>query len=152
MANFYGISMIIIVFLAFKGMVIVPVLASRNITPAPAPELDSELPIPPEPRPGYYHYLDTCTKHIHDDKCGLEIIKGLDGKGKVSKDCCLQLVEMGYDCHIALVEALGLIAAEDADPAYPKFEQFNEGLPKTGPEVWNQCVKDTVSPPLPLIN
>ncbi|XP_043694299.1 uncharacterized protein LOC122645010 [Telopea speciosissima] len=157
MANFMNsLSVLILMFvLIFECMLIVPGVVS---TPAPTQEIiditnlppqsvevaylespDSEI-APDEAQPGYFEYLDNCTKQIPEE-CGTNIIGGLFGDVVVSKYCCINLVEMGQDCHFALVKEFGKLKVDKKEPYYKKIEYFKYFLPKTGPGVWNHCVK-----------
>ncbi|GAB2302699.1 hypothetical protein Dimus_036696, partial [Dionaea muscipula] len=75
------------------------------------------LPLPPQPRPGYYKYLGDCIDKT-TKACGVKIAKTIFGNGKLNDpSCCRKVVEAGYLCNRALSYILA------------KFDEFKPQLP-----------------------
>lgn len=154
MANFYGLPVMISMFLAFKCLLIEPVLSTTSdiapeiaVADLKSPPLDFSIkrePVhydsSPPPPPKYYEYLENCTRQIPQE-CGNNILVGLINGTHVTSHCCLKLVDMGRDCHFALVNELSKLKVDKKDPDYEKKEHFLSSLSHTGPAVWDYCVK-----------
>ncbi|OVA10616.1 Prolamin-like domain [Macleaya cordata] len=122
-------------FLACIAVMVAPGLGlEENDAAAEAPSINEGLP--PEPSQGFYDYLDNCTANVPAE-CGLEIVAALLKTEDVSYDCCENLIEMGKDCHDALVETIGTIDT---------FKSLASELPQRGSEVWNYCANLATAP------
>ncbi|XP_043696724.1 uncharacterized protein LOC122647367 [Telopea speciosissima] len=106
------------------------------VAPAPAPvSEEAETEIPPEPQPGFYDYVKNCVKVI-PEKCGQPIVDAIYKNSPLDGYCCHKVVEMGKDCHLALVKVIELV---------DKNESHVEEISQRGLQVWNHCVS-LVSP------
>ncbi|CAN6725465.1 unnamed protein product [Malus baccata var. baccata] len=81
---------------------------------------------------GYYKHLRGCTDEI-SPLCGQQIFAGIFYcKEELTKDCCANLVDIGYDCHQRLVKLILLEATFEG--------KASEALLKSS-QIWNKCVK-----------
>ncbi|XWS59088.1 hypothetical protein CRYUN_Cryun08bG0092100 [Craigia yunnanensis] len=112
------------------SMIASPVAAAEVETPSPSLD-EIKITIPPEPEPGFYHFLDVCTKKVSHE-CGENVVKSVFENVETTRKCCGELVNgMGKTCHDDLLKffvslpELGLIASQ----VYTK-----------GDQIWNNCV------------
>ncbi|GMH18249.1 hypothetical protein Nepgr_020090 [Nepenthes gracilis] len=76
------------------------------------------LPLPPQPRPGYYKFLGECIDKT-TQACGIQIIDAIfEGKVLEDQECRKKVVEAGYLCNRALSYILGKFEAFKSDAAY----------------------------------
>ncbi|KAL1191769.1 Protein DOWN-REGULATED IN DIF1 11 [Cardamine amara subsp. amara] len=69
-------------------------------------------------------------------KCGIEMTKGFYNNKPVSEECCENILKIGRDCHVGLMN-LALATYELKDLAY-------EILPRSK-QMWNTCVRTTAA-------
>lgn len=66
------------------------------------------------------------------DTCGIQVgQKVLLNKGKITKDCCIQVLKNGRDCH-------DLLALTDV--ALPQFQAYSLDILDRSAIAWNKCV------------
>ncbi|XVE61105.1 hypothetical protein DITRI_Ditri06bG0013100 [Diplodiscus trichospermus] len=101
--------------------------------PSPAQEV-IKLTIPPEPEPGFYLFIEECTKKITAD-CGDIVVRNVVENLETSQKCCGELVNlMGKTCHDDLLRFF---------VSLPELELNATEVYAKGDEVWNTCVKIT---------
>ncbi|PIN08826.1 hypothetical protein CDL12_18594 [Handroanthus impetiginosus] len=108
--------------------------------PSPAPT--SDQPKPEKYTPQYKKFLQACQKRI-EDECTDEIARNLIRHEKVSKNCCSQLVNMGPDCHRALIYAEKRVTkgknrekiVSESEDLYKKCEKMVPRRPKAYPKL-----------------
>lgn len=110
-----------------------------NVAPAPAPapspangfSKNFKDVLPPEPYPGCYKYLDSCTSHF-SKKCGLDLSLDLVFNAqRLDYGCCQELINKIWWWKL-LVE--------------PRIRFFPPGIFQRGPVVWNSCVHLAAAP------
>ncbi|GAB2288764.1 hypothetical protein Dimus_023076 [Dionaea muscipula] len=90
------------------------------------------LPLPPQPRPGYYKYLGDCIDKT-TQACGVKIAKAIFGNGKLDDSaCCKKVVEAGYLCNRALTYILA---------KFHKFKPYATMIFQNGEAIFDQCSK-----------
>ncbi|XP_042496688.1 uncharacterized protein LOC122075649 [Macadamia integrifolia] len=113
---------------------------NADFSPSPAPAWAPQpeaVQLPPEPQPGFYSHLKSCVEVIPVE-CGQPIVDSIYKDTRLDGYCCQKLVEMGKDCHLALVKVVELV-----DKSHEKV------ISQRGLQVWNQCdslVVKNVSP------
>ncbi|GAB2276304.1 hypothetical protein Dimus_011036 [Dionaea muscipula] len=91
------------------------------------------LPLPPQPRPGYYKYLGDCIDKT-TKACGVKIAKTIFGNGKLNDpSCCRKVVEAGYLCN----RALSYILAK-----FDKFKPQAAKIYQNGNAIYDKCIVD----------
>ncbi|KAL3636591.1 hypothetical protein CASFOL_018890 [Castilleja foliolosa] len=96
------------------------------------PPKDKNYPRLPERkyRPGYGEFLEGCARKF-TEKCAKEVAYSIFKEGKeVDKICCNKLVNMGKECHDALVEALDNLG---------KYEKKGKEVKEISGRVWKHC-------------
>ncbi|KAM7472870.1 hypothetical protein LguiA_011053 [Lonicera macranthoides] len=77
----------------------------------------------------FKEFVTECAKKMATH-CSEEVVISLFNATKVSDHCCQKLVEMGYDCHIALVKIfVGL----------PEAKGYKSTILENGDKVYNEC-------------
>ncbi|GAB2293597.1 hypothetical protein Dimus_027809 [Dionaea muscipula] len=110
----------------------VVVIAQEEVFENPTP-IDTwfGLPLPPQPRPGYYKYLGDCID-MTTKICGLKISTAIFGSGKLNDvNCCRKVVEAGYLCN----RALSYILAK-----FDKFKPLAVKIHQNGNAIYDQCI------------
>ncbi|KAL3643899.1 hypothetical protein CASFOL_011831 [Castilleja foliolosa] len=96
------------------------------------PSEDKDYPRLPERRyrPNYREFLEGCARKV-TEKCAKEVVYSIFEKRKeVDKKCCMRLVNMGKECHDALVEALDNLG---------KYEKKRKEVKENSGRVWKHC-------------
>ncbi|GMH18251.1 hypothetical protein Nepgr_020092 [Nepenthes gracilis] len=76
------------------------------------------LPLPPQPRPGYYKYLGDCIDKT-TQACGIQIIDAIfEANLLKDHDCRAKVLEAGYLCNRALSYTLGKFDAFKSEASY----------------------------------
>ncbi|GAB2293647.1 hypothetical protein Dimus_027860 [Dionaea muscipula] len=108
------------------------VIAQEEVFEHPTP-VDTwfGLPLPPQPRPGYYKYLGDCIDKT-TKACGLKITKAIFGSGKLNDPSCgKKIVEAGYLCN----RALSYILAK-----FDKFKPQAIRIHQNGNAIYDECI------------
>ncbi|EOY09207.1 Uncharacterized protein TCM_024608 [Theobroma cacao] len=112
-------------------------VAAEVINIAPSPYADGfQLTIPPEPEPGFYQFLEECTKKM-SQKCGQNVVGSIFGDTVTSDECCQELVRMGKTCHDDMVKFF---------VSLPELKLNASDVYAEGEQVWNDCVSRAASP------
>ncbi|GAB2288809.1 hypothetical protein Dimus_023120 [Dionaea muscipula] len=90
------------------------------------------LPLPPQPRPGYYKYLGDQYRQDYPSM-RVKISKAIFGNGKPDDSaCCKKVVEAGYLCNRALTYILA---------KFDKFKPYAATIFQNGEAIFDQCSK-----------
>ncbi|XP_062013883.1 uncharacterized protein LOC133730273 [Rosa rugosa] len=109
-------------------------LPDESITPASSEDDEAYAPVtikygfPPEPFRGYYDNLDQCEDNFNLN-CVKEIYRCMFKTEPLNKNCCKNLVQMGYGCHSKLAKFANLRNKAKASMALAKSVQ-----------IWQKCV------------
>ncbi|PRQ34817.1 putative Prolamin-like domain-containing protein [Rosa chinensis] len=87
-----------------------------------------EYGFPPEPFRGYYDNLDQCEDNVNLN-CVKEIYRSMFKTEPLNKNCCKNLVQMGYGCHSRLAKLVNPRNKAKASMALAKSVQ-----------IWQKCV------------
>lgn len=113
------------------------------VAPAPAPEVITvKYVVPPEPRPGFYKYIELCLRKITTE-CGAIIYYNDYSTLPLSVSetvCCKRLVAMGRPCH----EDMYNITLKLPELRYARRASVR--LLRSS-QMWDACLNDTESPP-----
>ena len=85
------------------------------------------VPLPPLPKETH-DFLETCGTKLKPN-CGEEIKIGVYQNGKISDECCKQLIDEGRACHDKFIEITA--------PFYP--EPSRSEASAKGAELWIDC-------------
>ncbi|XP_010520656.1 PREDICTED: uncharacterized protein LOC104799715 [Tarenaya hassleriana] len=105
----------------------VPDVEPELVNP-PAQAYDSEL---------FSHYSPERLKYLHDcsekssSKCGDEVLRNAIRDSPVSRDCCVDLLKLGKECHLSLIQLVF--------STYEYKDMASKGVPKSK-QTWNMCV------------
>ncbi|KAJ8773457.1 hypothetical protein K2173_004287 [Erythroxylum novogranatense] len=96
MAKLNSLTIFASIFIATVVIFIPPKIASALYFPHQGAPL-------PEPRPGYFKFLDSCIQGTNIT-CVKEIFETIFEDGTTSDDCCLALILIGKTCHDEFVK------------------------------------------------
>lgn len=78
--------------------------------------------------------VKSCKRKL-SETCGIQIAENvLFSKGIISGKCCIQLLQVGKDCH----ELLAL-----TDVALPKYQVYSKDILKRSSDAWIKCLEET---------
>lgn len=84
----------------------------------------------------YMEYVEYCAKNM-GVKCNGEVLEGILQNKDVSKDCCMKVVQLGKDCHLAITDIVFKLY---------KLKRFASKSLSRSYKVWNRCSAQIVSP------
>ncbi|XP_010534660.1 PREDICTED: uncharacterized protein LOC104810160 [Tarenaya hassleriana] len=106
----------------------VPDISSEEII-TPAEAYDSELIS--QYSPERLRFIQDCSKKTRS-KCGVEVFKNMVLDRPVSRDCCKDLLNIGQDCHLVLVQFIFSTYEVKHTPSLTVARSK---------QTWNTCVK-----------
>ena len=140
MANLDQTFLIVALCFAFMGAALARDIGESMAPASLEPDEDniSEPELPPEPSPGYYHFLDQCAQSMTPE-CSKEIFASMYDQDDfiISMPCCSRLVSMGKECHDGMVKALLM---------FPQLRPVASTVWTKSQQIWSICASDYWSP------